>query len=65
MSARIKLKKIWKIICEKDSSGYTRIAPYIFSNQPSDEDSAYTGTSGRRFRKHPDTKPEVSGHFAG
>jgi len=26
---------------------------------------AYTGTSGRRFRKHPDTKPEVSGHFAG
>ncbi|HOM41984.1 MAG TPA: P-loop NTPase fold protein [Bacillota bacterium] len=39
MSARIKLKKIWKIICEKDSSGYTRIAPYIFSNQPSDEDS--------------------------
>jgi len=27
--------------------------------------SAYTGTSGRRFRKHPDTKPEVSGHFAG
>ncbi|HQI17277.1 MAG TPA: hypothetical protein PLL37_09980 [Bacillota bacterium] len=27
--------------------------------------TAYTGTSGRRFRKHPDTKPEVSGHFAG
>ena len=26
---------------------------------------AYSGTSGRRFRKHPDTKPEVSGHFAG
>ena len=27
--------------------------------------TAYSGTSGRRFRKHPDTKPEVSGHFAG
>ena len=26
---------------------------------------AYSGTSGRRIRKHPDTKPEVSGHFAG
>jgi hypothetical protein len=26
---------------------------------------AYTGTSGRRFRKHPDTKPDASGHFAG
>ncbi|WP_264373158.1 hypothetical protein [Sinanaerobacter chloroacetimidivorans] len=26
---------------------------------------AYSGTSGRRFRKHPDTKPEASGHFAG
>ena len=26
---------------------------------------AYSGTSGRQFRKHPDTKPEASGHFAG
>jgi ABC-2 type transport system ATP-binding protein len=26
---------------------------------------AYSGTFGQRFRKHPDTKPEVSGHFAG
>jgi hypothetical protein len=26
---------------------------------------AYSGISGRRFREHPDTKPEVSGHFAG
>ena len=26
---------------------------------------AYSGTSGQRIRKHPDTKPEASGHFAG
>ena len=29
------------------------------------EFDAYSGTSGRQFRKHPDTKPEASGHFAG
>jgi DNA invertase Pin-like site-specific DNA recombinase len=30
-----------------------------------EKEGAYTGISGRRFRKHPGTKPEVSGHFAG
>lgn len=27
-------------------------------------DDAYSGTSGRLFRRHPDTKPELSGHLA-
>ncbi|PKM80304.1 MAG: hypothetical protein CVU89_14530 [Firmicutes bacterium HGW-Firmicutes-14] len=26
---------------------------------------AYSGTSGRRIRRHPDSKPEVSGHLVG
>ncbi len=42
---------------------------FIYANRHSitsyESINAYTGTSGRRFRKHPDTKPEVSGHFAG
>jgi len=25
--------------------------------------NAYSGVSGRRFRKHPDTKPALSGHL--
>ena len=29
-----------------------------------EQPAAYSGRSGQRFRKHPDTKPEVSGHFA-
>lgn len=38
---------------------------YEFYGRLASAARAYTGTSGRRFRKHPDTKPEVSGHFAG
>ena len=34
-------------------------------NDKANDPIAYTGTSGRRFRKHPDTKPDASGHFAG
>lgn len=39
------------------SYGYSELS----ASQSSD---AYSGTSGRLFRRHPDTKPELSGHLA-
>lgn len=57
------------IVFEDDYLVFREIIPnsnyLVFASTMVLDYYAYSGTSGRRIRKHPDTKPEVSGHFAG